>query len=158
MEEFERIYSEYYEAVFRYTLSLCGDPQWAEEITQETFFKALKAIDGFRGDCKLRVWLCQIAKNTLFSEQKRRKRETGDFSELTFRLCEGAEEAVVRQDTARRIFRFLDSLEEPYGEVFRARAIGELSFREIGELFGKTENWARVTYYRAKVKIKEGIQ
>lgn len=157
MKEFEEIYTEYYEVVFRYTLSLCGNPQWAEEVTQETFFKALKAIDTFRGECKLRVWLCQIAKNTLFREQKRRARESGELPEAVA-LAEETEETVLRRDAARRVVRLVEDLEEPYRAVFRARTIGELSFREIGALFGKTENWARVTYYRAKIKIKEGVQ
>lgn len=157
MEEFEALYTEYYGTVFRYALSLCGSEQWAEEVTQETFFKALKSIDRFRGECKLSVWLCQIAKNTLFTQWKRRAREAGELTEETL-WAESTEDTVCRQDTARQAYRLLYELEEPYGEVLRARALGGLSFREIGALFGKTESWARVTCHRAKLKIKEEIQ
>ena len=76
MKDFEKIYSEYYDRVFRYVLALCGNELWADEVTQEAFFKALQSIDTFRGECKLSVWLCQIARNTFYTAAKRRQRQT----------------------------------------------------------------------------------
>ncbi len=157
MKDFEQIYSEYYDTVFRYVLSLCRDEQWAEEITQEAFFKALKRIDAFRGECRLSVWLCQIAKNTFYTAAKRKQRQVNYPLEL-IPSDESIEQGIEDKETAFQIHKLLHALEDPYKEVFWLRTFGELSFREIGILFGKTESWARVTYHRAKMKIKEGIK
>lgn len=157
MNDFEEIYSEYYDTVFQYVLSLCRDDQWAEEITQEAFFKALKSIGSFRGDCKLSVWLCQIAKNTFYTMSKRRGRQA-DYPLEVIPLENDLEQRLLDADTAFRLHTVLHSLDEPYKEVFWMRTFGELSFQEIGKLWGKTESWARVTYHRAKMKLKEGIQ
>lgn len=150
------MYSDYYDIVFRYAVSLCGDEQWAEEITQESLFKALKHIGSFRGECKLSVWLCQIAKNTFYTMAKRRQRQTDIEPELPTDE-DSLDQKLSDKETALQIHKQLHKLEEPYREVFWMRTFGELSFREIAALFGKTESWARVTYHRAKLKIKEGI-
>lgn len=157
MKDFEKIYSEYYDIVFRYVLSLCKDESLAEEITQEAFFKALKSIDSFRGDCKLNVWLCQIAKNTFYTEAKHRQRQTDDPPE-EISSADSIEQRIYDQESALQIHTLLHALDEPYKEVFWMRTFGELSFRDIGLLFGKTESWARVTYHRAKMKIKEDVK
>ena len=154
MDDFQEIYNMYFTDVYKYVLSLCREPQLAEEITQETFFKAMKNLDGFRGQCRLFVWLCQIAKNTYFSHQG--KSSTSYDSEPE--ASQSVEEAILQKETAFEIHRILHHLPEPYKEVFSLRVFGELSFKQIGILFGKTENWARVTYYRARVKIKEELQ
>ena len=157
VEDFEKIYSEYHDIVFQYVLTLCRDEVLAEEITQEAFFKALKSIDTFRGECKLSVWLCQIAKNTLYTVVKRQRRQVYDGLEF-IQSDEVIVQKISDKETALQIHRVLHALEEPYREVFWMRTFGELSFREIGVLFRKTESWARVTYHRAKIKIKEGIK
>lgn len=157
MKDFERIYSEHYDAVFQYVLSLCRDEAWAEEITQEAFFKALKSIDAFRGECKLSVWLCQIAKNTFYTETKRRQRQE-DFPLELIPSDESFDQKIFDKETAFQIHKLLHELEEPYKEVFWMRTFGELSFRDIALLFGKTESWARVTYHRARMKIKEDVK
>lgn len=157
MKDFEKIYSEYYDAVFQYVLSLCRDEQWAEEITQEAFFKALKSINAFRGECKLSVWLCQIAKNTFYTAAKRQRRRV-DYPLELLQTEEAIDQRLFDKDTAFQIHKLLHALDEPYKEVFWMRAFGELSFREISVLFGKTESWARVTYHRARMKIKEGVK
>lgn len=157
MNDFESIYSEYYDCVFQYVLFLCKDEQWAEEITQEAFFKALKSIGTFRGECKLSVWLCQIAKNTFFTEVKRRQRQA-DYPLELLPSDESIDQKISNKETALQIHRRLHLLDDPYKEVFWMRTFGELSFKEIATLFEKTESWARVTYHRAKMKIKEGFQ
>ncbi|MBQ7098735.1 MAG: RNA polymerase sigma factor [Oscillospiraceae bacterium] len=154
MTEFEEVYRLYFRDVYRYCLALTRDEQVAEEVTQETFFKALKAIDKFDGKCRLYVWLCQIAKNTYLSMlQKRRAGE-----ELPNPSEESLEERLLTKESAFEIHRILHALEEPYKEVFSLRTFGELPFKQIGALFGKTESWARVTYHRARLKIKEELQ
>ena len=154
MDDFQEIYNLYFMDVYKYVLSLCREPQLAEEITQETFFKAMKNLDGFRGQCRLFVWLCQIAKNTYFSHQGKNSTSFDTDPETS----PSVEEAILQKETAFEIHRILHHLPEPYKEVFSLRVFGELSFKQIGILFGKTENWARVTYYRARVKIKEELQ
>lgn len=153
MEDYEEIYARYFQDVYKYVLALSRDPCLAEEITQETFFKALKSLDTFRGQCKLYVWLCQIAKNTYLSHLKKQKHlEPEELSVSSF------EEMILDKASAFRIHQALHDLPEPYKEVFSLRVLGELPFRQIGILFGKTENWARVTYHRARLKIKEDLK
>lgn len=156
MKNFEQIYSEYYDVVFHYSLSLCSDEQLAEEITQETFFKALKSINSYRGECKLNVWLCQIAKNTYLTFAKRRQRQA-DFPDEDIPSEENVLQNLLDKETAMQIHRLIHKLDEPYKEVFWMRTFGELSFKEIAKIFCKTESWARVTYHRARIKLKEEL-
>lgn len=158
MTAFEEVYRAYFDDVYRYILRLSGDEHLAEDITSDTFFRALRAIDGFRGECELRVWLCQIAKNCYFEHLKKtartaRREEAALRDDLT--AGESLEEHIARQDEAARLRVLLHQLPEPYREVFLWRAYGDLSFREIGQLFHKSENWACVTYHRARDKIRE---
>ena len=153
--DFEEIYRAYFADVYRYILALSRDAQTAEEVTQETFVRALTAIDGFRGERQIRVWLCQIARNQYLSLCRERRKfaeepgETGD---------RGIEEGFADRETARQLHVLLHALPEPYKEVFSLRTFGELPFAQIGELFGKTESWARVTYFRARQKLKEALE
>ena len=158
MTDFETVYDLYFRDVYRYTLSLCQNETVAEEITQETFYKALSKLDSFDGKCKVSVWLCQIAKNTYISMCRKDKRLTTD-SELEMHIStQSVEESYSAKETVFAIHKALHRLDEPYKEVFSLRTFGELTFRQIGELFGKTETWARVTYHRARLKIKEGLK
>ena len=157
MQDFDRVYTEYFSEVYQYVLSLCRNPTLAEEITQEAFFKALKKIDSFHGDCKLSTWLCIIAKNTFYSYTKKHTHQA-DCSLDTVISEVNIEEQFADQETAYAIHKVLHKLNEPYKEVFWLRIFGELSFAQIGALFSKSESWARVTYYRAKVMIKEEFQ
>ncbi len=153
--DFQQVYDLYFKDVYKYVLSLSKDPVLAEEITQEAFFKALNSIDSFRGQCRLYVWLCQIAKNTYytFREKSGREKWRRDPDEQ-----ENLEETLLERETAFEIHKILHNLPEPYKEVFSLRTFGDLSFRQIGELFDKTESWARVTYHRARLKIKEEME
>lgn len=154
MIDFEEVYNQYFKDVYHYTYALCKNDLLAEELTQSTFFKALQSIDSFQGNCKIRVWLCQIAKNAYFSYLKKQKHlETKDNVEQT--EIHAFEELFIDSDTAFQVHKMLHTLEEPYKEVFTLRLFGELSYSQIAELFGKTESWARVTYHRAQIKLKE---
>lgn len=157
----EELYRTYFDIVYRYIRSISQDGSLAEEVTQETFFKALEKIDQFRGDCDVRVWLCQIAKNTLYDHLKKQKKQLlGDekLEKIESAGGELLEEKLAQRSQAMEIHKVLHRLSEPYKEVFFLRTFGELTFREIGMLFGKSENWARVTYYRARVKIREELE
>ena len=156
--EFEQIYITYFRDVYLYIRRLSNSEHIAEEITSETFFKAMKSIDRFRGDCDIRVWLCQIAKNCYYSYIKKAGRtECIDNVEIAE---QGAsfEERLFRHDTAKQIQKILHDVPEPYKEVFMWRVYAELSFKQIGQLFGKSENWACVAYHRARNKIKEKLE
>lgn len=155
MTDFQEVYERYFTDVYRYVLSLSRDADVAEEVTQETFFKALRNIESFQGQCKLYVWLCQIAKNTYFSYLQKRKKEA---AEQEVSSGESLEERLLEKEAAFEIHKLLHKLQEPYKEVFSLRVFGQLSFGQIGELFGKTESWARVTYHRARLKIKEEME
>lgn len=157
----EELYRTYFDIVYRYIRSISQDGSLAEEVTQETFFKALKKADQFRGDCDVRVWLCQIAKNTLYDHLKKQKKQLLGDERLEKAESAGGElleEKLAQRSQAMEIHKVLHRLSEPYKEVFSLRTFGELTFREIGMLFGKSENWARVTYYRARVKIREELE
>ena len=158
MDEIEAMYAQHFQSVYLYVLSLCRNETIAEDITSETFLKAIQAIDRFRGDSSVKVWLCQIAKNTYFSQQKKAKHEAMINFETTIasRVSDFTEQ-LLDKATVLQVHRCLHSLEEPYKEVFSLRAFGELSFAEIAELFGKTEGWARVTYHRSKLKLREAL-
>ena len=159
MQEFEKLYKIYYPQVYRYVLKLCGDEALAEEITQETFFKVLKKVDSFKGECKFSVWVCQIAKNTLYTYLKKKKRlSDASIDTLELETGESIENLVADKEMALKIHEVLHVLEEPYREVFWMRTFGELSFLEIAKIHKKTESWARVTYHRAKIKIKEELE
>ena len=157
VEEFDKIYTEYFLEVYKFVISLCQNPELAEEITQETFFKAIKNIERFQGDCKFNTWLCKIAKNTFYSYAKKYNRQV-DFSFDVIISDENIEKQFVDKETAYAIHKVLHKLKEPHKEVFWLRIFGELSFAQIGAIFDKTESWARVTYYRAKIMIKEELQ
>ena len=154
MDDFQEIYNLYFMDVYKYVLSLCRESQLAEEITQETFFKAMKKLNSFRGECRLFVWLCQIAKNTYFSHQEKRSTSFDAETEEN----QSVEDVFLQKEIAFEIHQILHRLPEPYKEVFSLRVFGQLSFSAIGEVFGKTQNWACVTYHRAKAKIKNAME
>lgn len=154
---FEEIYKKYFHDVYVFSLALSYDTVVAEEITQETFFKALRAIDSFDGSKDIRAWLFTIARNSFLTYKKKSDR----FTALDENQCsEDApiEELLTDEDNAFHIHQFLHNMKEPYKEVFSLRIFGDLSFEKIGLLFGKNAGWARVTYYRAKKQIQEYME
>ena len=157
MGAFEELYKQYYSQVYFYVLGLCRNEHIAEEITQETFFKVLKKMDTFKGECKVNVWMIQIAKNTFYNYCREKKLDPE--SSLEGLETEGTiEEKIIDKEEAEQIHVILHRMKEPYKEVFWMRTFGELSFKEIGSIHGKTESWARVTYHRAKLMIKEELR
>ena len=156
-EQTEKLYKTHYMRVFSYAMTLAGDRTLAEEITQETFYRAFSRKGDFRQESDEATWLCAIAKN-LFRDEKRRQSRQDPLEGDRFESGDDLEHAVIDRDTSLRIHMALHLLEEPYREVFELRVFGELSFREIGLIFGKTETWARVTYHRAKLKLQERME
>ncbi|ABR49930.1 RNA polymerase, sigma-24 subunit, ECF subfamily [Alkaliphilus metalliredigens QYMF] len=160
MTDFGEIYVEYFSDVYKYVLSMSRDETIAEEVTQETFFKAMQNINQFNGSCKLYVWLCQIAKNTYFTLYKKQKRTVlGMDTEFLDRTSNvELETDYLDKEAARRLHVLLHNLNEPYKEVFTLRVFGELSFSQIGELYEKTDSWARLIFYRAKKQLQEEMK
>ena len=161
MTDFEQIYKNYFRDVFLFVRRLSGgNERLAEDITSETFFRALKVIDTFRGDCDIRVWLCQIAKNCYFTyiKQNRKIEFVSDAEQFVAVPGELPEEILIRNENTQRIKKLLHELPDPYKEVFMWRTLGEMSFKQIGELFQKNENWACVTYHRARKMIQQRME
>ena len=153
-EAYERMYNMHYMRVFSYVMTLTGERHLAEEVTQEAFFRAFAKSAAFRNESDEVTWLCAIAKN-YFLDEKRRQGKTAPMPDVLPENGKGVEQAAVDHDSSFRIHVALHALEEPFREIFELRVFGELSFRQIGTIFGKTENWARVTYHRARLKLQE---
>lgn len=156
MKEFDAIFKEFTPVVYHFLLSLCGNESLAEELTSETFYQAYLHIGQFRGDCKIETWLCQIAKNALIKEQK--QAAAGLPVRIPWKkllLTLDFFESFANKEQALQIHRHLHTLKEPYREVFMLRMFGDLSFKEIADICGKSESWAKVTFYRAKSKLIE---
>ena len=157
--DFERIYRLYFKDVFLYLRALSASADTAEEITQETFVKALRSIDSFDGSKDIRAWLFTIARNTYYTYCRRQSRYADEeLPENEPDIQPDFTERFADEESAFQIHRFLHGMDEPYKEVFSLRVFGELPFSQIGFIFGKTENWARVTYHRARMKIQERME
>lgn len=154
MWSFESIYRTYFTEVELYLRAVCKDDSLAEELTEQVFFQAMKALPKFRGDCDIRTWLCAMAKNCYVSHL-RKQRPSEDIDTLQIPdPGQTVEEQILDRDQAMYIHRVLHNLPEPYKEVFSLRVFGQLSFEDIGNIFRRTANWACVTYHRARQKIK----
>lgn len=147
MKDIEQIYQKYMPQVYRFLFSLCHDTHLTEELTQETFFQALKSIDDFRGDCRLYVWLCSIAKHLWYKELKKKKREElSAFEEEITTAKTITEDSAIQKVEVLELYKILHSFEEPLREVMYLRLNGNFSFKEIGEIMGKDENWAKQSF------------
>lgn len=157
MDDMDAIYRSHAQTVYKFLLAQCRDPDLAEELTQETFYQAVRSVDRFDGSCKVSVWLCQIAKHLWFQHLRKRKREAPVPPEdLPEAPGPSAEEGLLEREGRMELLRLVHRLPEPQREVVYLRAFGGLSFREIGDICGKTETWARVTFYRSKEKLRNG--
>ena len=156
MQDMKQIYEKYFETVNKYLFCLTHNSDISEELTQETFYRAVKNIHKFKGNCKMSVWLCQIAKNLWYDELKKNKKIKNIEEEIFLIQSEDeVEKAVISNDSKLQLYKKLQNLDEQTREVIYLRITGELSFKEIGDILNKTENWARVTFYRGKQKLKE---
>ena len=157
---FEDMYQRFFKDVYLFVFSISKDRQIAEDITQETFFKALKEIKHFRGDCSVKSWLCQIAKNLYISQMRKKSTISIEDMDVVPNQVSGTniEREYIQKENTLSVYKVLHLLDEPYKEIFLLRTLGELSFKEIADVFHKTESWARVTYHRARLKIQESLE
>ena len=158
MTDFEEVYRAYFRDVELYLLALCKNTDLAEELTAQVFFRAMQTLPKFRGESDIRTWLCAIGRNVWLSHL-RKNQKTVSLEELSLADPKvSIEESIADKHLSLQIHRILHDLPQPYKEVFSLRVFGQLSFQDIGELFGKTGNWACVTYHRARKKIKEEME
>ena len=158
MQNIEEVYKEYSNTVYKYLFCLTGKEEIAEDLTQETFAIAIKQINKFRGDCKISVWLCEIAKHLWYKELKKSKKNKNiSINDLNEEIEEAqtTEDIICEKEEKLKLFKDMQKLDEQSKAVMYLRMVGNLNFIEIGEILGKTPNWARVTFYRAKQKIRE---
>lgn len=148
-KQMEAIYQAYFDDVYRFLLRLSGNEYIAQEVTAQTFFQAMNHLEQFRGSCQMQSWLCQIAKNTYYSYPRKHKHEVNEIA-YDYEAPVHLEQMLLEKETSMELHEILHTISEPYKEVFMLRVFGELSFKQIGHLFAKTENWACVTYHRAR--------
>ena len=158
MEDMEQIYREHARTVYKFLLSQCRNEALAEELTQETFYQAVRSIGRFDGSCKMSVWLCQIGKHLWYQYLQKHKREIPRDEIIPEQMAASAEEELMAREGHLELLKQIHSLPDPAREVVYLRIFGGLSFREIGDVLGKTENWARVTFYRSKERLKGGFK
>ncbi len=154
------IYTEHAKRVYRYLFSLCGEAGTAEELTQETFYRALKSLDSYRGEASPQVWLCAIAKRLWYKELERRSR-TAPLDDSFAESIAAPDDTVLlveRRDERKRLYRAMQRLDADTREVIHLRIAGDFSFRDIGEILGRSEVWARVRFYRGKQELAEIIR
>ena len=156
MDDMHQIYQQHAQTVYKFLLAQCQNADLAEDLTQETFYQAICSIDRFDGSCKLSVWLCQIAKHLWYQHLRKTKRETPMPEESLDVPTPSAEEGLLEQEGRLELLKQIHALPEVQREVVYLRAFGNLSFREIGDVLGKTETWARVTFYRGKEQLRKG--
>lgn len=157
MNDIEKIYKEYSVSVYKYLLCLTRDKDISEELTQETFYKAILNVHKFKGECKISVWLCQIAKNLYFNTLKKRKK-LESINEEDIRLMpdqNSFEDDIIFNEEREWLYKSIQKLDKVTQDIIYFRIQGNMSFKEIGHVFGKTENWARTNFYRGKQKLKE---
>ena len=153
MADFEQTYLEYRQMIHAFLLRLCGNAHLAEELTQETFYQAFKHWSSFRGQSSVSTWLCTIAKRQLYNAVRRK--ELLPIDEAVHHTGNDISDALADSDRMMEAHRLVHRLPEPMREVFTLRTFGDLSHQQIGSLFGKSDSWARVTYYRARQMLQQ---
>lgn len=159
MQNIEEVYLEHSKLVYKYLFCLTHNDELAEELTQETFVCAIKEINNFKGNSKLSTWLCQIAKNLWYKElRKIKKAKIIPIDEISVNIKneEDIETKIIQNNEKEILYKMIEKLPNELREIIYLRIVGEFSFKQIGEILGKNENWARVTFYRGKEKMKEG--
>ena len=158
MENAEEIYNKYSNIVYKYLFCLTHNEDLTQDLTQETFVIALEKINSFKGECKLSVWLCQIAKHLWFKHLKKQKKENNmPLDELNTNLVNDlkVEHIICQQEEKLNLFKNIQKLDSPYKDVVYLKLFADLNFIEIAEILNKTPNWARVTFFRAKQKLNK---
>lgn len=158
MTDFEKLFNDNRDFIFKYLMKLTQDSALAEELAQETFFRAYMNYAGLRNKEKAPVWLCQIAKNAYFAWYNEHKKIDSLDEAVPCDESNSIEEIFIKKELYEKAMACLHELEEPYKEVFMLSVFGGFSLKDISKVFGKSESWARVTFYRAKQKLLERMR
>lgn len=158
MTDFEKLFDDKQDLVFKYLIKLTGNAALAEELTQETFFRAYMNYTSLRNKEKASVWLCQIAKNTYYAWYNEHKKLHSLETTESISNPDNMEDSFVKKELSKKALACLHKLEEPYKEVFMLSVFGGFSLKDISAIFGKSESWARVTFFRAKQKLSEKMR
>ena len=154
--DIEQIYNEYFKMVYKYLICLTHNKEIAEDLAQETFCKAIKSIEHFKGECKISVWLCEIAKNLWFNELRRTKKISSiEIEEESIDVLYNIEEEFLMKQDLELLYSKIQKLDNSVREIFYMKLFSNLTFKQIGEIKGKSEVWARVNFYRGKQRLKE---
>ena len=156
MDKIDEIYEEYSAMVHAFLLRMSGNRELAEELTQETFYRAVKEWPHFRGQSGVATWLCAIAKHLYWSHLRKPVPASLDAQDEPTSV--DFTEQLVQHDRAMAAQHLLHHLPEPYREVFTLRTFCDLSHAQIGELFGKSDAWARITYFRARKMLADTLK
>lgn len=156
MQSMDEIYQKYAKTVYKYLLSRTHNSDVAEELTQETFYQAIRTIDRYDESCQLSTWLCAIAKNQLITYQRKHP-PTENLEDYDVEI-QSAESDALNALGRVELMKKLHSCPEPFREILYLRIFGDLSFKEIGEIMGQSENWARVNFYRGKEKLRKDLE
>ncbi|MBQ8617120.1 MAG: RNA polymerase sigma factor [Clostridia bacterium] len=156
--DIDEAYKQYSQAVYLYLMSLCHDAHLAQDLTEDTFLKAMRTIGSWRGECSFFSWLCAIAKNEYITDKRRHRRRVEKERIETWCVQDTPETALLREEQNLSLMRRIHALDEEAREVFYLRGMGEMKFSQIGSIMGRTENWARVTFYRAKERIRREME
>lgn len=158
MQDIEKIYDEYFKIIYKYLFCLTHNSDISEDLTQETFCRVVQKIDSYNGNCEMSVWLCQIAKHIWYDYYRKNKRiiNVNNSDLLNIQDTNSIENMMILQEDKVALYKKMQKLDESTKEVMYLRLSGELSFKEIGIILNKSETWARVTFYRGKIKLKEG--
>ena len=159
MQDIDAIYREHARTVYKFLYAKTQNKDFAEELTQETFYRALYSFGTYNGSCKISTWLCQIAKHVWMQElEKRSKQQTDELAEDLLSDETSVEQGLIDSELKMELLKTLHKIKEPMREVLYLRLFGDLSFKEIGEVMNQSETWARVTFYRGKKTIQEELQ
>ena len=158
LSNIEELYSQHAQVVYRFLYSHTRDENLSEELTQETFFRAIKSLNRYNGKCKISVWLCQIARHVLYQEIAKKSKYKVATIDENYALDFSVEETIISSENKKELYKSIQFLDATTREVLYLRLTGDLSFREIGEILNRTENWARVTFFRGKSKIAGMMQ
>ena len=158
--DIDNVYREHAQAVYLYVLSLCHDPHLAQDLTEDTFLRAMRTLSSWKGDCALLTWLCTIARNQYLSHCRKKKRRPEEMlpDELSASGDASPEQSLLREESYLALMRRIHALEPDAREVVYLRVMGEMTFRQIGQVMNRTENWARVTFYRAKERLRKEME
>lgn len=156
MQDMEQIYKQYSKVVYKYIFCLTQNEELSKEIVQETFVVAVKNIKDFKGNSKITTWLCQIAKYIWYKEIRKKHKEIPlEEIENSILIEDSIEEIICDNEEKIMLLKEIQKLDEATRNVMYLRILGNLEYNEIADIVNKTPNWARVTFFRGKEKIKE---